>query len=131
MMLLAFLMACMSGESKIESDSAAQSPPPCQACTLTDAHNFHYQGSLEISSVPVRAYENIRIDWSQLTQSIQGQEIDPTTVGEALLLVFPRLQPTEIMEAFASDTLEQSEIGLYMRCESTQAQCLLDDFGLL
>ena len=125
-----FFISCITSEANKEDSFVAQEES-CQTCFLTDDNNFRYQGSLDIASVPVRAYENIRIDWSQLSQSIQGQYVDATQVQEALLLVFPRLRPSEIMEAFANDTLEQSEIGLYMRCESNTAQCLLDDFGLL
>jgi hypothetical protein len=51
-------------------------------------------------------------------------------VGEALLLTFPRLSPPEILAALASDTLQQSEIGGYLMCETDTGQCALDDFGI-
>lgn len=131
-MLLTFsLTACL--QKDISSTDIQQEDPIsiCTDCSIGDEHNYTYTGSLDIRSSSVRSYENITIDWSNLSQSIQGQDIDASTVTEALLLVFPRLTKTEVMNAFATDRLEQSDIGLYMRCISSDARCMLDDFGLL
>gem|GEM_PF-6210610 len=130
-LILLFSLACTS--SPVEETAVLVDPLPeaCTDCRLTDAHNFQYQGNLDIQSLPVQPYTNITIDWSGLTTSIQGKDINPSEVDSALLLVFPRLQPEEVMTAIATDSLEQSEVGLYMLCTTTEAHCLLDDFGLL
>ena len=130
-LLFFFASACTSPSLDETGEPSVVLPDSCTDCLLTDENNFRYQGNMDIGSVAVKEFANISIDWSGLTTSIQGKEVVPEEIDEALLLLFPRLQPQEVMHAIATDSLEQSEIGLYMLCTTDQSSCLLDEFGLL
>ncbi len=96
---------------------------------LRDAQNFSYSAELDVEVVTAQELTNVTIAWTGITTDIRGRPLDPyTDVGDALVLVFPNLSRQEILDEVSNDTLNQSAIGAYFTCETSEGSCKLDDF---
>lgn len=122
------LSACATGDSdKVEVIAACGDP-----CALSDDQNFSYSSSMEAEVIDARAGADITIDWLLLTDDILGHTVDPTTdIDQVMLVNFPRLEPEEVLDGLANDSLDQAEVGGYFTNEPESASCQLAQFGLL
>ena len=58
-------------------------------CVLDDAHNFTYQSELQIRQYTRQSGQDLTFDWSDLSQGLQQNLIDPTQdIDELVLVVF-------------------------------------------
>ncbi len=123
-LLLPLLLACGVDEDLLP-------PTPCGPCVLQDANNFQYEAELEVASAPLEELADVLVDWSGLTQNFYGRPIDPAVdIAEAWLVVFTNLSPSEVVEDIAQDTLDQSDVSLYVTCAADDASCLLSEFNI-
>jgi hypothetical protein len=118
-----------------DKDSGLAPGEPCSVCSLTDESNFSYTSEMNISSVALRAGADATLDWSSLSTDIQGHAAEASDVDKLTLLVMKEATQEEVMLGLAGDTLQQSDITLYMLCEpeeiGTESTCNLSDFGIL
>ena len=102
--------------------------------TLADANNYRYSGALQIASTPVRAQQDVAMDWSALTVDLQNRALDAATeIDQVGLLYFRYLSEAEVQAALSDESLRQSDIDLFLNylndAEGTVAN--LSEFGLL
>lgn len=106
--------------------------PPCTDCALLDAHNFSYQGWLDVAVEPVQAGADVLVDWSELSVDLLGHAVAPEReVAGARLLAFPELSPAEVADRLVGGTLLQEDLAVAMSCTPAQPACSLSDFSIL
>lgn len=104
----------------------------CATCLLQDRHNYTYTSKLDVEVVPGQEAEDLEITWQDLTTGIRDAALDPCEdISEAWLVVFQDLEPEEVADGLARDTLSQSEVSIYLTCTPEQATCHLSDFNLM
>lgn len=90
--------------------------PASNTIHLQDANNYGFTGTLDIASVNVQAYTaelptDYRLDWSGVTNDLQGRPVDPAADIDLVGMVnFPYLTEEEIEVKLATDTLEQADL---------------------
>ena len=128
--LFLFAQACTGSGS----DSGLAPGEPCTDCALVDGTNFSYTSEMSIASVALQAGADATIDWSGLSTDIQGHASQMSDVDKLTLLVLKEATQEEVEVGLAEDTLQQSDITLYMLCEpaeiGSESQCNLSDFGI-
>ncbi len=123
LLLIALLGGC--------AELGPAAPDPCTTCVLSDDNNFALASVLDVGTTALRAEADARLDWSTLTRDIRGGALDARAdIDEARLLAFRNLEPAEIAEGLAHDTLNQADVTLYVTCTPTDASCMLSDFGM-
>lgn len=135
-LLLALVPLLACGDPPAGGDSGGD-PGDDPGCTgldaITDAHQFRYTSDLRCTPVPAQSEADVCLDWSTLSVDIQGHAVaaDPG-ITDLRMVVFDSLSWDEILTGLASDTLDQSDVGLYMRCEPAPGEttCCLDQFGI-
>ena len=121
------LIALVSGCAPI----GPADPDPCTTCVVSDNNNFSLSSVLDVGTAALRAEADARLEWSTLTRDIRGGALDARTdIDEARLIVFRNLEPAEIAEGLAHDSLNQADVTLYVTCTPTDASCMLSDFGI-
>ena len=121
------LLACTGSP---HGDSAT-SVVTCSACTLTDANNYTWQGSLAVDEWDLTAGANVTLSWDDLHHDLYGIPIEPTDVERVVLLAMTQLTPDDVRQAIADDDLLMSDASLTVFCspEGTTS-CELADFEL-
>lgn len=111
-------------------DTGDGGPDPSGAVPITDARNYTYQGSLDAKSTAVAELTDITVDWSALGEDLQCHDLDPVAdIDNTVLLVFPYLTEEEVEEGLSTDSLEQSDLGVYLSQEPGDATSVqLADF---
>ena len=101
------LLACTDG------------PDEGTTLVLEDAHNYAFDGGLDIASVDVRAEFDLDIEWADLTVDLQLHEMDPATDIEMLtLLAFAEFSEQQVMDALSTNALRQEDIALFVTNET-------------
>ncbi len=122
------LAACTGGADGDDDDTAVVE----RYAELTDDHNFGYSSDLQVGTAILAEYADSQICWDELTEDTFGRAVDPLTdVTSVILLNFPLLSPDDVRTGLLTDTLNQSDIGIYLTCEPENACCTLSDFGLM
>ena len=101
--------------------------------TLTDANNYAFSGTLTVGNDPVAAAEDATVDWSALTEDLQGHALDPAAdIDQLGLVAYRYLSPEEVTEAIESDSLQMSDVSVYLQFlnEAEATSCLLSEFTL-
>lgn len=89
-----------------------------EVLVLDDAHNYHYEATLQIESTPLEAEHDADLSWGGLTTDLRGFTVDPTEdVVEVLLVAFPYLEPSELEDRLVTNALKQADVGLYVSLE--------------
>ena len=96
---------------------------------VTDTNQFSYTSTLSCTPVQAQAQADVCLDWSGLTQDIQGHAVDEG-ITQVDLVLFRDLSWTEILDGLTEDSLTQAEVGLYVECEPSGASCCLDEFEI-
>jgi len=112
---------------------ACKLPPPgvlCEQCALWDENNFQYDATATIETIDVAERQDIRIDWSSLSQDMLGQPLSPEHITAAAMVVFGDLSTEELSDAIARDAIPQSEVDAYLSCTPQDTHCMLSDFNL-
>lgn len=106
---------------------------PCgDPCGLTDENGYRYTAELDVAVAPAAELEDVRIAWGDVTTDLRGHAYEPADVDESRLVFFTGLAPDEVEEALATDTLDQSDVGLYMLCsDEVDHDCQLSEYGIL
>lgn len=102
-----------------------------ETLSLSDSNNFQYDAdvSMESSELPSAVGTSV-VEWSGLGADMLGNPMDPTDVVGVQLLVFPDMDLDEVSKGVATDTLKQSDVGVFLEAEPTGTQVELQDFGL-
>lgn len=89
---------------------------PCEPLvSLADDTNYRFEGTLDIGVWPARALSDITLDWSALSTDLLGHPFDPVAdVVTVAFAVFQNLTAAELEEALSTDSLEQSDVSLYV-----------------
>lgn len=117
-----WLLACTDG------------PVETTTVVLEDAHNYSFDGGLDIQGVEVQAEADLTIDWSTLDTDLQLHTMDPAgDVDMLTLLAFRYLTEAEVMDALSNNALLQSDIGLFVTNETgaVLTDTTLSEFTLL
>lgn len=130
---LPFLLAlACTGDGADTAPAGVELPPPCTSCALTDAHNYALTSEMDGAVVQLQAETDATIEWSALTEDVQGHAVAPGDVEQVLLVAFAEIPPQEVMDGLAADQLTQSEVAFYLICEPEGAtSCQLSDFAIL
>jgi hypothetical protein len=130
LLLAGLIQACSSSE-----DSAQEAA--CEGVTsetsLADANNYLFEGSLDIQGYPLAAPGDPLIDWSGLRTDLLGHPIDPATeIRMVAAIVFERMSEDEVEEALSTDSLEESDLSLFVSAyPSGETSLHLSDLTLL
>jgi hypothetical protein len=111
--MVSLLLACVV----TPDDSAAPlpDPEPSGDVPLTDANSYTYTGILDAPSYPLAALSDATAGWSGLTDDIQCHPLDPVAdIDDTALLVFPYLTEEEVEDGLSNDSLEQSDLTVYL-----------------
>ena len=103
---------------------------PCSSCELTDAQNYSYTSTLDLEIVELAPTSDVVIDWSDLTQDLNGLPIEDGQIDELKLVVFENLSYDELIQGLEQDSLVQSEATVFATCETTSTRCSLSEFAL-
>jgi len=101
---------------------------------LEDSQNYYFETTMDAGSTQVPNCETSPVDWSNLTEDLQGHELDPTTDVDTLRLVrFGELTQEEVLRKLADNTLPQFEITGYVDYEPTggETSCEIADFDFV
>ncbi len=106
-----------------ESDTGeAPDPAADGSIVLTDANNYAFSGTLDGPSFAVAERADVTLDWSALTTDLQCHALDPVAdVDNVALLNFPYLTEAEVEAGLSTDTLEQSDLRVYLSYEPGEA----------
>ena len=104
---------------------------PAQTLVLSDSDNFTYRAEVEISSSELAALDGAsEIRWDALSADMLGGPLEASEVVALQLLVFPQLDLQAVSERIATDSLKQSDVGLFLEATPSDGGVLLDDFAL-
>ena len=107
-----------SGGDEGGDEGGDDGPDPSGLIPLTDADNYTYQGTLDAPSTAVKELTDISISWSSLSTDLQCHDLDPVAdIDNTVLLVFPYLTQEEVEQGLSTDSLEQSDLGVYLSQE--------------
>jgi hypothetical protein len=105
--------------------------PGCVDCLLVDPHNYVLLSELRVGELPVAEGLDARVRWDGLTRDIRGEPLDPWSLGEARLIGFRDLEPSDVAYGLTHDSLAQSNVTVFVTCEPRDASCALSEFGML
>jgi hypothetical protein len=100
---------------------------------FTDAHSYSYTGELMVDVVDLGAGQDAELSWDQLTVDVRGGAIDgPEDIHSAALVGF-MLTQEEVLEAIATNTLMQSDVGDYRTFDNSGgvSSAMLSDFAII
>ena len=80
------ISACGEGDPDT-GELATDEPPPAEVL-LADSNNYHFEGTLDVPSTPVKATTDLALDWAALTEDLQCHPVDPVADIDNLALVF-------------------------------------------
>ncbi len=104
-----FFAACTSGAG---TDSADTAPPAAPVLRVGDADNYRVDLTLDIGSFDVSEAQDLRVDWSRLTRSLDGEPLSRDVLTTVRLSNIPEREADEVADLLARGELLQSEIGL-------------------
>jgi hypothetical protein len=129
--LFALTLALLGCSDPKDTADSAEPVEPCDACVLSDSNNFSYSVDLDVARISLAELADVTVDWSGLTTNFYGLPMDPAVdVEEAWLVVFLNATADEIEADLAADTLDQSDVTVYVTCESEEARCALSEFNI-
>ena len=127
MVSLLTLLACQKDVADTGFEDLA-----CTACSLTDPQNYHLEAAIYAQTWRLAAETDVVVDWSTLTTDMTGAAMAPEEVDRVLLVAFLELNPGQIAEGLATDTLTQSDAAIFMICRPDGSnRCALSDFSIL
>jgi hypothetical protein len=93
------------------------------AFTLTDANNYHYTSSLDITEQEVELGSDVSVDWSQLHTDILGHSLDPAAdIDYVWLLSFPYLSHEELAAKLVEEDLDQEDVQVFATYDNREAE---------
>jgi hypothetical protein len=99
---------------------------------LTPEHSPTLETTLRTTPSTALAERDLWLDWTGLDRDLAGRSMDPATgVTELRLFVFNNLDPEEVIEGLASDSLEQADLGILASQTPQGTGCSLSGFELL
>jgi len=122
---------------------------------LDDSSNYSFDGSLDIASQSVgvqiaNCTDNadndsdgetdeldecidLSIEWGDISQDLQGHEMDPVSdVNSVALIIFRYLSQEEVEQKLSENTLVQADVGLYVSIDpGDETSVVLSDLTLL
>lgn len=102
-----------------------------QTLTFADGDNFEYRATVDIDSSELPSLDGTStIRWDDLSADMLGAQLDPSEIDGVQLLVFPHLGLDEVEERIATDSLKQSDVGLFLEATPADGEVALDDFAL-
>ena len=114
MVLLALLLGCPPEEEP--------EPDPCEgvsaAMTLTDEHNYTFEGALDIESTPVAPLTDITLDFSGLQHDLLGHDLDPTSELDMASAIVFNLTEDEVEYGLSTGTLDQVHVTIFSSQET-------------
>lgn len=110
LLMATLALSCSGGGGKDDTADGVDECASPGAIVVTDANNYSYAATFDLTVVDVRAQADILVTWNAVTQDIRGRPLDPTTVEE---FTFSRvtMTPDELAEAVVSNTLDQGDIA--------------------
>ena len=100
---------------------------------FTDANSYSYTGVLDVTSEDLAAGQDAEISWDQLTVDVRGGAIaGPADIHSAALVGF-MLTADAVIEAIATNTLMQSDVGDYRTYDNSEggSSAVLSDFAII
>jgi len=127
MVLLALLLGCPPEEEP--------EPDPCEgvsaAMTLTDEHNYTFEGALDIESTPVAPLTDITFDFSGLQHDLLGHDLDPTSELDMASAIVFNLTEDEVEYGLSTGTLDQVHVTIFSSQETAgETELLLSNMFL-
>lgn len=125
--MLTLLLAC----SPLVSIELAPTPP-CTRCALTDENQYRLEAEISVEELHVVPGADVLVDFSGLTEDLQGHPIDAAVdVDQASLFAFRGLEPLEIRERLVSNELAQSDIAGWLTAFPETTSVALSEFGTM
>ncbi len=122
------LAACAEGAAgpedsgPVESGGGTPSPDADGDVTLHDGNNFSYVGTLDAPSFGMAEQSDATLDWSGLTTDLRCNALDPVAdIDNTALLNFPYLTEEEVEQGLSDDSLDQSDLRVYLSYEPGDA----------
>lgn len=106
-----------------DDDAAGECTGASTAPTLADAHNYAFDGVLDIQSYVLGELSDPLFDFGGLTTDLQGHAFDPVAdVDNVAVIVFhASLTQDDIEAGLSANTLEQADIAAYVNVEPGDA----------
>ena len=126
--LLCAALALVCGCPTDDDDDDTTADDDDDACeggdnvALTDDHNYNFIGTLDIDSFEAMEKTSIRLHWENLTTDLQGHVLDLNDLDIAALVVFRYLSQEEVAQGISENTLQQSDVSLYVQAELEEGQ---------
>ncbi len=90
--------------------------------TLDDEHNYNFVGTLDIAPYEAKELTSVEICWDGLTTDLQGHELVLDDLDFAAVVVFRYLSQEEVAAGISENTLQQSDVSLYVEAELVDGQ---------
>ena len=101
-------------------------------CELRDENNFDFSSELWAEMVALQEFQDITIEWPDVSVDLQGHDYAAGDVDEVMLVVFAELTPDEVAARLAEDTVQQADVQVTVFCEEPHdSSCQLDEFCVL
>ncbi len=129
---LSLLILALSLSSGCISCVGGTGDDSAEACTtpLTNDNNYSWTGVLNIPNYTTAEKEDIKLDFTALTEDMLCHAMDPVADVDSLGLTrFPLLTQAEIATGLTNNSLLQSNTDGYVSCEPGDlTTCMLSDF---
>jgi hypothetical protein len=101
--------------------------------SLQDANNYDFTSTISSQSLAVASRTDLVVDWTGLTQDLQGRAMDPATEIDIFTIAILALNQEDTLAALADDDLRQSDITAYatLNPEEGVTTAMLSDFDFL
>ena len=101
--------------------------------SLQDENNYDFTSTISSQSLTVASRADLVVDWTGLTQDLQGRAMDPATEIDIFTIAILALNQEETLAALADDDLRQSDITAYatLNPEDGVTTAMLSDFDFL
>ena len=114
-----FLIPLVSG-CPVEGDDDDDDASASGELVLSDAHNYSFNGEMNIAAYSVDELTDVLLDWSAVDTDFQTHAMDPASdVDTMSLVVFTYLSHEEVEIGLSQNTLQQADVGLYLFTEVT------------
>jgi len=91
-------------------------------------HNLQLQASLDCTMAQATELQDVLLSWDTTGWDLYAHTLP--AVGRALVYFFPALEMNQVASGLVTDTLDQTEVGLYGFCEPDGTACFLSEFNL-
>jgi hypothetical protein len=127
-LLLTALTVLLIGCEELEPSEESETGSPTVA--LADTDNASTEVELSIAQAIVATERDVIIDWSGLSSDLWGQPAERAAEAHlASLRLFPGHSPSQLEEALATSSLEQSDVAIEVTCHAEDHGCPLSAFA--